>query len=95
VVVANKMKNTMNQQKPKLMFKGNAGLSGIGRCAFGGDNHVSEQVGIDPAALAFLHGEGDHVGRPIPLQVVAVNSLNTVVVKDQNGQFGLRKSRGV
>lgn len=85
----------MNQQEPELVFKRYPGRVGIAGSPLGGDHHVTENLRLNATAFALLHGKRDHIGRPIPLQVIPVDHLNAGIIDNQNRQLGIRKSRDV
>ncbi len=93
MIVAEQMENAVQQQKNQLAFEGDAGLGGIpGRC-LGGDHHIAKQLGAKIPSLPLAHGEGDDVGRLVPLQIVAIDDADLGIVDDQDRQFRLRTSR--
>ncbi len=95
MVIAKQMQDAVNQQFDETPFKGDPGCLGLALTGFHGYDHIPQQVGAKFAKLAFLHGKGDHIGRPLPSQVLLVQGRDAVVVDDQQGQFGLRRCQGV
>ncbi len=95
MIVAEQMQNTVQQQKYKLMLERHTRFGGIGSSALGGDHHIPQQQRLQATPLSLLHGKRDDIGRPVALQVIAVDLLNAVVINQQNRQFCVRKSRDV
>ena len=95
MIITEQMQNAVDQQEPDFMLKGNLRFRGI-RCGpFRGDDHVAEQVRIKPGPDPFLLSERNHIGRPVPLQIVPVDPADLFVIDDQNRQFRIRRSRDV
>jgi hypothetical protein len=88
------MQDTMEQQEIQFTFKRILRLTGITRGGFCRDNHITEQIGLDAAALTFLHGKRNNVGGSILVQVVAINLLDSSIINNQNRKMSLRTCRG-
>ena len=93
MIVAEQMQDAVQQQKNQFMFERDTGGGGIVGRPLRRNHHIPQQLGLNTAPLAFLHGKGDHIGRPVTLQIVPVELLNGGVINNQNRQFRLRTSR--
>ena len=85
----------MQQEEIQLALERGLCLAGIASCSLRRDHHVAKQLRLYTAPLAFLHGKGDDVGRPVFPQVIAIDLLDSDIVDDQNRQQGVRTCRGV
>ena len=81
------MQEAVREQHRHLRRDGPLGTSRLPPRRLDGDHHVAERGAREPAALAFSHGEGQHVGRPVPPPKVAVERADDGVVAEENGQL--------
>lgn len=93
MIVAEKVKNTVQQQKVKFTEKRHSGVRGIPGRGRRRDHHIAEQEPTLADRLPFLLGKGDDIGRFVALQIVAIDLTNAPVADDDNRQLGVRTSR--
>lgn len=93
MIVAEKVKNAVQQQKVKFTDKRHSGLRGIPGRRRRRDHHIAEQEPTPAEHLPFLLGKGDDIGRFVALQIVAIDLTNAPVADDQDREFGVRTSR--
>ena len=93
MIVTKQMKDTVQQQKSQFMLHRDGRFGSILGSALRRDHHVSKQHGRQPAPFTFLHGKGNNIGRPVALQILAIDLLNPGIIENQDRQFRLRKSR--
>lgn len=93
MVVAEEVKNAVQQQKVKFADKRYSGVRGIpGRCRRR-DHHIAEEETAPADRLPFLLGKGDDISRFVALQIVAIDLTNTPVADDEDRQLSVRTSR--
>jgi len=83
----------VQKEKIKLALKRDLRFGSILCRRFSRNHNITEKVGLDTLALAFLHGEGDHVGWAILAQVVTIDDLDRRIIDDQDRKLSLRTSR--
>ena len=93
MVVAKKVKNTVQQQKVKFTEKRHSGVRGIPGRGRRRDHHIAEEEPTPAENIAFLLGKGDDVGRFVALQIIAIDLTNAPVADDQDREFSVRTSR--
>lgn len=93
MVIAEEMKDAVQQQKIELTGQRQAGFRRIARRGLGRDHHIAEEERFSSDLFPFLLGKGDDVGRLVPLQVVPVDLADAPVADDENRQLGIRTSR--
>jgi hypothetical protein len=87
------MQDAMQQQKIEFMLDGYPGLGSIAGRSLHRDYYVAEQVSLHSGPLPFLHGEGNHVGRPVLAEPGVVQLANACIIDEQNREPRLRTSR--
>lgn len=93
MIVAEEVKNAVQQQKIEFTGKGHSGLRGIPgrrRCR---DHHITQKEHASADLLPFLLRKGDDIGRLVALQIVAIDLTNAPVANDEDREFGVRTSR--
>ena len=93
MVVSQEVQGAVQEQKIKLAFETGACLMGVTGCGLRGDDNVAEDFGMNVTPLPLAHGEGDHVGRVVVPEIVAVDPVNLLVIDEQDRQLGVRTSR--
>ena len=94
MIIAEQMKDAMQQEEIQLAIERGLRLAGIAGRRLRRDHHVAEQIRLHAAPLAFLHGKRDHVGRAVLAQVITIDRLDAGIIDNQNRQLGVRTSRG-
>ena len=72
MIIAQKVKQAVNQEKIKLIIKVKIPLSGIFKGLFSGNHDIAENLRVDMTEISFLQGKGDDVGRIIPPEILLV-----------------------
>lgn len=95
MVVAEEVKNAVQQQKVKFADERHSGVRGITGGCCRRDHDIAEKEPASTDCLPFLLGKGDNISRFIALQIVAIDLTNAPVPDDENRQLSVRTSRDV
>lgn len=67
MIVAEKMKNTVNQKLGKAVFKAGSPLFGLPLGGLKRDDHIPQKLRVYLTEFPFLHGKGDDISGAVAL----------------------------
>jgi hypothetical protein len=93
MVMSHEMEDAVDQQAIQCFLQGLARARGFPQGRVQGNHHVPEHPNIGRGLPVGSHGEGEHIGRPVPAQISLVQNGDGVVAGQQDAQFSVTKAQ--
>ena len=90
VFVSQKVKNTVGQEQSDHSPFAETETLGLALGRLYGNDQVTQETGVEPGELSFLHGEGDDIGGFVPVEVAPVQVLNLGISDKEDAEFSVR-----
>lgn len=95
MIIAGHMENSMKEQKTETLEKADSLLLRFAESGVRGNHHITEKLGIQIRKITLGHGKRQDVGRLVKTPILSVQSADSPITHNGDGQFAIDEAQGV
>ncbi len=95
MVITEQVQDTMDQQLVETLIYAEARRPPLPCTGIHGDDHITQQMGINVSMGPLAHGKCNDVGGSLALQIIPVELSDALIIHYQDGQLRFRRAQGV
>lgn len=80
MIIAQKVKDAMDHQKEDLVLSLSSNRPGLASGSFYGDDHIPQNLGVNPGGLPTRHGKSDDIGGTAAIKILPVQPGDSFII---------------